>query len=116
MIPKFWVVNEKAFVKQIGETETKDFKKFCDKIEDQFPKGLADRYDKDSTLFPQLAFEKLHLEMIGSFINQFNKKYPVKKAIIRIPYSKNMGVVEDTVWEGNLYFIIDYADIKIIKK
>ena len=115
MVQKFWQVNEPSIIKQIGKAETADFKKFCTAAHSPLPKGLADRFDKDSTMFPKYAFEKLQLEMIGSFINQFNKKYLIKKAIVRIPYSKNVGVVEDAVWEGNLYFMIDYADIKIIK-
>ena len=53
--------------------------------------------------------------MIGVFINQFNKKNLIKKAFLRIPYIENKDKVANAIWDGNLYFTIDYSDIKIIK-
>ena len=58
---------------------------------------------------------KLKIYMIGSFINRINKNNLNKMAILRIPYKDNIGAVKDAVWQGNLYFIIAFADIKIIK-
>lgn len=116
IIPKFWKINQKEIIAQIGVAETNKMKKFCSiNMMVQLPKGLQYLQDTGSFIFPQQAFEKLHIYKIGSFINRYNKAFMIKKAILRIPYTANEGLLKDAVWEGNLYYIIDYDAIKIIK-
>ncbi len=98
-------------IQQIGEAEFEKVQQLCSSS--SWPVQMNDTQTDEKLVEEKM--NKLKMYKIAVYQHKYNGNLFEREVILKVPFSENEYWDENAQWEGSVYFILNEADIEVVK-